>query len=63
MPAQPAPIETVGLIGLGYVGLPLALALARGGLRKVVGFDISAHPHRRAHRASTTAPARSPPTS
>jgi UDP-N-acetyl-D-galactosamine dehydrogenase len=35
------PIETVGLIGLGYVGLPLALALARGGLRKVVGFDIS----------------------
>jgi UDP-N-acetyl-D-galactosamine dehydrogenase len=40
---QPFPaIETVGLIGLGYVGLPLALALARGGLRKVVGFDISA---------------------
>src|SRR5262245_24875990 len=42
MPAQPPPIETVGLIGLGYVGLPLALALARGGLRQVVGFDISA---------------------
>jgi UDP-N-acetyl-D-galactosamine dehydrogenase len=41
MPAPPAPIETVGLIGLGYVGLPLAMALARGGLRKVVGFDIS----------------------
>jgi UDP-N-acetyl-D-galactosamine dehydrogenase len=40
---QPFPaIETVGLIGLGYVGLPLAMALARGGLRKVVGFDISA---------------------
>jgi UDP-N-acetyl-D-galactosamine dehydrogenase len=42
MPAPPPPIETVGLIGLGYVGLPLALALARGGLRQVVGFDISA---------------------
>jgi UDP-N-acetyl-D-glucosamine/UDP-N-acetyl-D-galactosamine dehydrogenase len=42
MPAQPPAIETVGLIGLGYVGLPLAMALARGGLRKVVGFDISA---------------------
>ncbi len=41
MPAQPAAIETVGIIGLGYVGLPLAMALARGGLRKVVGFDIS----------------------
>jgi UDP-N-acetyl-D-glucosamine/UDP-N-acetyl-D-galactosamine dehydrogenase len=42
MPAQPPPIETVGIIGLGYVGLPLAMALSRGGLRKVVGFDISA---------------------
>jgi UDP-N-acetyl-D-galactosamine dehydrogenase len=41
MPAQPPPIETVGIIGLGYVGLPLAMALARGGLRRVVGFDIS----------------------
>ena len=40
MSAQPA-IETVGIIGLGYVGLPLAMALARGGLREVVGFDIS----------------------
>ncbi len=41
MSAQPPPaIETVGIIGLGYVGLPLALALARGGLRCVVGFDI-----------------------
>jgi len=43
MPAPPpSAIETVGIIGLGYVGLPLAMALARGGLRKVVGFDISA---------------------
>jgi len=41
MPAQPPAIETVGIIGLGYVGLPLAMALARGGLRQVVGFDIS----------------------
>ncbi len=30
---------TVGVIGLGYVGLPLALALAATGL-KVIGFDI-----------------------
>ncbi|WP_197708181.1 nucleotide sugar dehydrogenase [Hartmannibacter diazotrophicus] len=29
----------VGVIGLGYVGLPLAMAIARGGFR-VVGFDI-----------------------
>ena len=31
----------VGIIGLGYVGLPLALAVARAGLA-VVGFDINA---------------------
>lgn len=29
----------VGVIGLGYVGLPLAMAIANGGFR-VVGFDI-----------------------
>src|SRR5215831_16057376 len=45
MSAQPAPgappaVETVGIIGLGYVGLPLAMALAKSGLRRVVGFDI-----------------------
>src|SRR5262245_51318412 len=28
-----------GVIGLGYVGLPLAAAIARGGFR-VLGFDI-----------------------
>ena len=28
-----------GVIGLGYVGLPLAMTIARGGF-KVVGFDI-----------------------
>jgi UDP-N-acetyl-D-glucosamine dehydrogenase len=32
--------RTVGVIGLGYVGLPLALALTEAGLR-VVGVDIS----------------------
>ncbi|MGH7476956.1 MAG: nucleotide sugar dehydrogenase [Longimicrobiales bacterium] len=31
----------VGIIGLGYVGLPLAVAFARAGFR-VVGFDVSA---------------------
>src|SRR5579864_3298917 len=29
----------VGIIGLGYVGLPLAVELARAGFR-VIGFDI-----------------------
>ena len=29
----PVPMTTVGVIGLGYVGLPLAVAFARGGLR------------------------------
>ncbi len=32
---------TIGIIGLGYVGLPLALACARAGYR-VIGFDINA---------------------
>jgi len=32
--------EKIAVIGLGYVGLPLAVAFARKGL-KVVGFDIS----------------------
>src|SRR3954470_12746757 len=31
----------VGIIGLGYVGLPLALGFAQVGLR-VIGFDIDA---------------------
>jgi UDP-N-acetyl-D-glucosamine dehydrogenase len=32
---------TIGIVGLGYVGLPLALACAEAGFR-VIGFDISA---------------------
>ncbi|MCS7263533.1 MAG: nucleotide sugar dehydrogenase [Armatimonadetes bacterium] len=32
--------ETVGVIGLGYVGLPLALAFAESGM-KVIGVDLS----------------------
>src|SRR6476646_10091049 len=31
---------TVGVIGLGYVGLPLAVEFARAGF-KVIGFDVS----------------------
>lgn len=31
---------TVGIIGLGYVGLPLAVEFAKGGF-KVVGYDVS----------------------
>ena len=31
---------TVGIIGLGYVGLPLAMEFAKGGF-KVVGYDVS----------------------
>ena len=31
---------TVGIIGLGYVGLPLALAVCEAGFSRVIGFDI-----------------------
>ena len=33
--------ETLGVVGLGYVGLPVALLFARSGLR-VIGFDVDA---------------------
>ena len=33
---------TVGVIGLGYVGLPLARAFTRAGYR-VLGFDVDSH--------------------
>src|SRR5208283_1663972 len=32
-------INTIGVVGLGYVGLPLGLQFARSGL-KVIGLDI-----------------------
>ncbi|MFZ5791324.1 MAG: nucleotide sugar dehydrogenase [Pseudomonadota bacterium] len=40
--ADPSPGDEVAIIGLGYVGLPLAVALARGqnGRGSVTGFDI-----------------------
>ena len=31
---------TVGIIGLGYVGLPLALSVCEAGFKNVIGFDI-----------------------
>ena len=33
---------TLGVIGLGYVGLPLAVEFARAGF-SVVGYDVDAH--------------------
>ena len=40
-PRQPGtpPVTTVAVIGLGYVGLPLCLTFARGGL-SVIGIDV-----------------------
>ena len=35
-------LATVGIIGLGYVGLPLAAATARAGFR-TIGFDIDSN--------------------
>ena len=45
--AEPASIvpstpQSIAVIGLGYVGLPLAVALARGGAGPVLGYDIKA---------------------
>ena len=40
-PADGAPISTVAVVGLGYIGLPTAAALGRAGLR-VIGVDTSA---------------------
>jgi UDP-N-acetyl-D-galactosamine dehydrogenase len=39
--SEPTP-PAVAVIGLGYVGLPLAVALAKGGLQPVLGFDTDA---------------------
>lgn len=40
MNASPAPSRSIAIIGLGYVGLPIAIAFARAGFR-VIGFDIN----------------------
>jgi UDP-N-acetyl-D-glucosamine dehydrogenase len=40
-PTRAAGTPVVGVVGLGYVGLPTALAYVAGGAR-VVGYDISA---------------------
>ena len=40
MEAHTNTISTVGIIGLGYVGLPLATAFAEAGLH-VIGFDLA----------------------
>jgi UDP-N-acetyl-D-glucosamine dehydrogenase len=37
-----AELSSVGVVGLGYVGLPLAVCFAEAGLR-VVGVDHSSH--------------------
>ena len=34
--------DRIAVIGLGYVGLPLAVALAKAGTPRVLGFDIDA---------------------
>jgi hypothetical protein len=39
-PAETLPVVTVGIVGLGYVGLPTALALLEAGVR-VLGCDVS----------------------
>ena len=33
-------LPTLGIIGMGYVGLPLAVVFAEAGVR-VIGFDVS----------------------
>jgi UDP-N-acetyl-D-glucosamine/UDP-N-acetyl-D-galactosamine dehydrogenase len=42
MPTVQAPARTIGVIGLGYVGLPLAVAFAERMPGRVIGFDINA---------------------
>ena len=40
---------TLGIIGLGYVGMPLSLAASRAGF-KVIGFDINSERVERINR-------------
>ena len=42
----------IGVIGLGYVGLPLALEFAKTGF-KVTGFDIDAEKVRKANKGAS----------
>ncbi len=44
--------ETLGVVGLGYVGLPVALLFARSGLR-VIGFDVDATKVERLNRGES----------
>ncbi len=46
------PVKSVGVVGLGYVGLPLMLAFCKAGLR-VVGFDIDPMKPERLRRGET----------
>ena len=41
VPETMKPVDRIGVVGLGYVGLPLAVAFARQ--YQVTGFDIGAH--------------------
>ncbi len=38
--AQQAPLATVAVVGLGYVGLPVAVAFGKE--RPTIGYDLSA---------------------
>ena len=49
----------IAIIGLGYVGLPLGVALARHG--PTTGYDRDAGAHPRAPLPAATGPARSRP--
>ncbi|MEA2781167.1 MAG: UDP-N-acetyl-D-glucosamine/UDP-N-acetyl-D-galactosamine dehydrogenase, partial [Rhodospirillaceae bacterium] len=40
VPPSRAASDRIAVIGLGYVGLPLAVALARSGAGRITGFDI-----------------------
>jgi len=39
--SKPAENDRIAVIGLGYVGLPLAVALARSGAGRITGYDIN----------------------
>jgi hypothetical protein len=54
-PSQALPVGTVAVVGLGYVGLPLAVAFARR--YPTIGFDLAQARSRRIAK-STIRPAR-----